>query len=125
MTEDGYILQLHRIPFGKSKSSCFPQLYDLDGVGKRRRPPVFLQHGLLCTSSIWLLNLPHQSAGFVLADAGFDVWLGNMRGNVYSKQHISKPVSNPDFWKFSWQEMAKYDLPAMIDYVLNTTNRQV
>lgn len=46
-----------------------------------------------------------------------------MRGNVYSKQHVSKHVTDPAFWRFSWQEMAKYDLPAMIDYVLNVTNR--
>ncbi|ETN78150.1 hydrolase, alpha/beta domain protein [Necator americanus] len=112
VTSDGYILTLHRIPCGKKNSNS-----------TAIRPVVFLQHGLLCTSSIWLLNLPHQSAGFVFADQGFDVWLGNMRGNVYSKQHVTLSSDSNDFWKFSWEEMAEYDLPAMIDYVLNKTDQ--
>ncbi|KJH53387.1 hydrolase, alpha/beta domain protein [Dictyocaulus viviparus] len=112
LTSDGYILTLHRIPHGRENKDS-----------KVRKPVVFLQHGLLCTSSIWLLNLPHQSAGFIFADKGFDVWFGNMRGNVYSKQHISLDSDSNDFWKFSWEEMAEYDLPAMIDYVLNKTGQ--
>ncbi|KAL6740892.1 hypothetical protein Aduo_014200 [Ancylostoma duodenale] len=112
VTSDGYILTLHRIPHGKKNANSTAV-----------RPVVFLQHGLLCTSSIWLLNLPHQSAGFVFAEQGFDVWLGNMRGNIYSKEHVALSSESNDFWKFSWEEMAEYDLPAMIDYVLNETEQ--
>lgn len=54
------------------------------------------------------------------------MWLGNARGNRYSRRHISL---NPDgkrkerrkFWQFSWHEIGVVDLPEMIDYVLNET----
>ena len=42
--------------------------------------------------------------GFVLADNGYDVWLGNYRGNRYSRRHLTlNPDSlwNSDFWQFS------------------------
>jgi len=57
-----------------------------------------------------------------LADAGFDVWLGNNRGNFYSTGHTSYPIDSEQFWAFSFDEMAAIDLPNMVDYVLQQTN---
>lgn len=109
ITEDGYILTLIRIPWG------------LMGPGIRRRPVVFLQHGLVCSAADWVINLPHQSLAFILADAGYDVWLGNIRGNMYSS-HVSLEKTNSKFWDFCFDDMITFDLPAMIDYVLEKTN---
>ncbi|GMT10963.1 hypothetical protein PFISCL1PPCAC_2260, partial [Pristionchus fissidentatus] len=114
VTADGYVLTLHRIPHGRNESSS---------SRNATRPVVFLQHGLMCSSSMWVLNLPHQSAGFVYADAGYDVWMGNTRGNIYSRRHVSKNADSDDYWRFTWQQMAEFDLPAMIDGVLKATNQ--
>lgn len=56
-----------------------------------------------------------------MADAGFDVWLGNNRGNGYSMNNTRYNSSQPQFWDFSWDDMASSDLPANIDYILGVT----
>ncbi|KAL6264531.1 hypothetical protein P5V15_004638 [Pogonomyrmex californicus] len=103
ITEDGYILTIHRIP------------------GSKDSPPVLLQHGFLCSSADWVIPSKDKGLAFILADQGYDVWLGNFRGNTYSRAHVSLSPSNSQFWNFSFHEMGIYDLPAMITYIANVT----
>lgn len=51
--------------------------------------------------------------------------MANARGNEYSRNHTTlDPNKNNKYWDFSWHEIAIYDVPASIDYILNITNRQ-
>ncbi|VDN16352.1 unnamed protein product [Dibothriocephalus latus] len=110
VTPDDYLLTVHRIG---------PKKPVLEG----KRNVVLLQHGLLDSAHTWINNLANQSLGFVLADMGYDVWLGNSRGSTYSQYHKTLDVSSEQFWEFSWDDMANNDLPATIDFVLNQTGR--
>ncbi|CAG7727338.1 unnamed protein product, partial [Allacma fusca] len=88
---------------------------------KGHREPVIVQHGLVCSSDDWLLVGEDSNLPFLLADRGFDVWLGNCRGNGYSQRHVSYSVNSTKFWDFSFHEMGVNDLPAVIDFILETT----
>ncbi|KRT82468.1 hydrolase, partial [Oryctes borbonicus] len=103
----------HRIPSGKNNSD------------QTDKPVVFLMHGLLCSSADWVNIGPEKSLAYILADAGYDVWMGNARGNTWSRKHITyNPNRHSKFWKFSWHEIGTIDLPTMIDYVLEKTGKQ-
>jgi hypothetical protein len=43
---------------------------------------------------------------FMIANKGFDVWIGNSRGNKHSRNHTTLKPTDSKFWKFSMQEMA-------------------
>jgi pimeloyl-ACP methyl ester carboxylesterase len=114
ITSDGYILGVYRIPRGRNAPPTSPP-------GR----PVLLQHGLLDSGTSWVMNFPDQSLGYILADAGYDVWIGNMRGNRYSRAHVKyDPRHDEEFWDFSYDEMANIDLPSMIYYILNVTQQE-
>ena len=88
----------------------------------RGAPAVLLQHGLMDTADAWIMDHPDESPAFVLAREGYDVWLGNNRGNRYSRKHETMSPTDEAFWDFSWQEMADHDLPALINFVLDQTS---
>ncbi|ELR16428.1 hydrolase, alpha/beta fold domain containing protein [Acanthamoeba castellanii str. Neff] len=105
-TEDGYLLSLQRI------------YHRTPGA---RRGVVLVQHGLTDNANGFVLNPPDESLPFILADKGYEVWLGNNRGNGYSMRHKVLNPSEPAFWQFTYDEMAQYDLPANINFVLATS----
>ncbi|XP_006880458.1 PREDICTED: lipase member K [Elephantulus edwardii] len=113
VTKDGYILGIYRIPHGKESS-----------VRTGPRPVVFLQHGLFGAATNWICNLPNGSLAFLLADRGYDVWMGNSRGNIWSKKHLRLSPKSREYWAFSFDEMAKYDLPDTIDFIIEKTGQQ-
>lgn len=104
VTEDGYLLTMFRIP----------------GLGS----PVLLMHGLTGSADDFVLAGPEGGLAYLLADEGYDVWLGNARGNKYSRHHEHLKPSDGLFWDFSWHEIGLYDLPGMIDYMLNRTGNE-
>lgn len=84
---------------------------------------VYLQHGLTDSSDTWVVNDEDLAPGFYLANQGYDVWLGNSRGNRYSNKKMSPSPIN--FWDFTFNEMAIYDLPAAFRYIKAATNRKI
>lgn len=85
-TEDGYQLTMFRIKHGRNRT------YSKTG------PVVLLMHGLL-TSSYCFVSIQNTLA-YVLADHGFDVWLPNGRGSIYSRDHVNESISQQQYWNF-------------------------
>lgn len=95
-----------------------------------KRKVVLLQHGLLDDSYTWLA-LEKKSLVSLLIEKNYDVWLLNSRGNVFSTGHVKDDNKrntfhhhNKEYWNFSYSEMAQYDLPANIKYILNYTQQE-
>lgn len=105
-TSDGYGICLHRIP-------------------KHGNPVVLLWHGLLMSSESWVcIPDPGSSLAFELARRGYDVWLGNTRGNRYSNTHVTLPRTSKKYWDFSIDEIAKYDFPSSVNFILSHTKKK-
>ncbi|XP_042500349.1 triacylglycerol lipase 2-like isoform X2 [Macadamia integrifolia] len=114
-TEDGYVLNMQRIPRGRSGS----------GLLNNMKQPVLLQHGVLVDGMTWVLNTPEQALPFILADSGFDVWIANTRGTRFSRSHLTLDASQRAYWNWSWDELVEYDLPATIDFLYRQTGQKI
>ncbi|XP_053609621.1 lipase 3-like [Plodia interpunctella] len=103
-TSDGYLLDIFRIP----------------GKG----PVVFIMHGILCSSDSFTSTGPAIGLPYLLADLGYDVWIGNARGTEHGRRHVTLSPDCKEFWQFSWDEIGRYDVPASIDYILDKTKQK-
>ena len=106
-TEDGYILKLYRIPAGKWEKN----------FRNKQKQSILLVHGIFDSSDAWVCNSEANCIPFILANLGYDVWLGNNRGNKHSRYHKKFSTDSFEFWNFSFHEMGAYDLPAFLDHI--------
>lgn len=91
VTEDGYILTVHRIPRGPNDTES----------NNVTRPAVLLHHGVMASSACWVLRGPDKDLVYLLVQNGYDVWLSNCRGNAYSRKHVSlDPDRDKMFWRY-------------------------
>ncbi|KAI8878005.1 alpha/beta-hydrolase [Backusella circina FSU 941] len=147
-TQDDYLLCVHRIPSmksipkGRRKSNINVRTeskgieiidrldqFTLDAgafsspsSNYKGKPVVLLYHGFLMSSEVWVTNQDeHSNLPFILARNGYDVWLGNARGNKYSQYHVNLSPRHQAFWEFSINEFAMRDLPDTVDYILAET----
>ncbi|CAK1595753.1 unnamed protein product [Parnassius mnemosyne] len=105
VVSNGYLLNLHRIPHSKNDRKISPKT-------------ILLQHGIFASSADWIMNGPGKALAYVLADAGYDVWMSNIRGNRYSKEHAWLKTNTKSYWNFSWHDVALHDIPNIIDYIM-------
>lgn len=76
------------------------------------------------SADAWIMNYPEVAPAFVAARRGYDVWLGNNRGNKYNHEHVSLTTDDKEFWQYSWPELGTKDLRAMFEAVKERTGQE-
>lgn len=109
VTEDGYNLTLFRCNSKNGSSD--------------KKEVVVVHHGIASSSDDFCVADPSHALAYILADAGYDVWLSNARGNYYSRSHLTLNPNDKQFWNFTWYEIAIHDYPAIFDYIIKQTNQ--
>lgn len=99
-TEDGWRLALHRVK----------------PATRRYREPLILCHGL--GANRYNLDWPGQSLARYFAERGFDVFVPETRGAGLSER---PRLFGAKRWDFTFDHLARYDVPAIIDRVREIT----
>lgn len=121
-TGDGYLLGLHRLGWKRGEEG--ERVNAGPGKDGLKKKVVYLHHGLMMNSEVWVcLTERERCLPFELVERGYDVWLGNNRGNKYSKKSIHWAPTDPKFWNFSMDQFAFHDIPDSIGYILETTHQ--
>lgn len=120
-TCDGYLLGLHRLAWRKGEEDKRVN----SGAGSVQKKIAYMHHGLMMNSEVWVcLSEKERCLPFQLVERGYDVWLGNNRGNKYSKKSVHNSPASTKFWDFSIDQFAFHDIPDTINYILETTGQQ-
>ena len=118
---DGFVIGIHRIinPFRQQSQT---------------RGTVLMFHGFsvnpnsfLVTGSGGGINSPpgisSPNLGFEIARIGFDVWLLEQRGLPYSSNNTRYTRTSNEYWNWSLDDIAFYDLAGGIEYIRKYTGR--
>ena len=105
-TEDGYINTIFRIRNLKAQENKAPAA-------------AMLFHGFIDSADSFCIKGREKSPAFILADAGYDVWIVNTRGNKHSRGHTNLNSSvDVEYWKNAMvHHIGKYDVPSFIETI--------
>jgi lysosomal acid lipase/cholesteryl ester hydrolase len=120
-TDDGYLLGVHRLAWRPGEEGLRVNGRREGGLKKK---VVYMHHGLMMNSEVWVCQTERERClPFELVERGYDVWLGNNRGNKYSKKSVHTAPTSSAFWNFSMDQFAFRDIPDSIAYILETTHQ--
>lgn len=78
---------------------------------------IVLFPGSCMLTSISFHNPRTKCLPYILADQGYDVWVGNNRGTSHSKKNSHMP----NYWDYCFDHFVQYDQPTMINSILKET----
>ncbi|KAH9324828.1 hypothetical protein KI387_005006, partial [Taxus chinensis] len=113
-TKDGFLLSVQRMSSRRFRTS--------------HKEPAFLYHGIMQGGEGWLLDEPKESLAFILADSGYDVWIGNSQGDLIKLKLLESQfgwVKMQEFWDWSWDDLVAFDVPAMLHFVHHMTQQPI
>ncbi len=101
-------------------------------IAVKRKPapggtPVVFLHGLAVNADLWDLptvqgpDFLYRSLASILHEAGYDIWLINLRGHGAPRMHSAPPPGQSDWCV---DHFILYDLPAVIARVHTATHRR-
>ena len=84
---------------------------------------VYFQHGVMDSSFSWVVHGPANSIAYQVSDAGFDVFLGNMRG-IYPRR-LAEGKDPKSYWRYSIDHFARFDLKAFLETIHETKIKEL
>lgn len=84
-TGDGYLLCVHRLGWRKGEEN----LKVNSGPNTTKKPVVYLHHGLLMNSEVWVcLTDKERCLPFTLVERGYDVWVSFFCTLIYTYERL-------------------------------------
>ena len=114
-TPDGYNLLVFRVNL---KDSYKKLLEDQKNINK----PVLLLHAMSGSSLQYFIS--KKSIGFKFVDKGYDLWLLNLRGNIFNYSHANTNISNKDFFDYTIYDQALIDIPTCYENIIKITQHE-
>jgi hypothetical protein len=119
-TKDGYLLGLHRLAWRKGEEDTKVNR----GIKSVKKRVVYLHHGLLMNSEVWVCLTDEQRAlPFVLVEKGFDVWVGAYLG----QEDMANRMLTTAVWEQPRQQVLQkvHLLVAKLAQVLELLHRRI
>jgi len=78
-----------------------------------------LLHGHFGSADSWIKHSENlsKSLPFLLADFGYEVYVGNSRGALGYTSHKETDMSDSEFWDFDYQKASIDDLSSCFSYI--------